>query len=293
MKLHLKIILLFISLKSYSQIINGRIIDSITKEPIEFANVTFLHRDLGVSSDDLGLFKIKIIDNKDNLQISSVGYQKKFFNLSEFNEDKIYTVDIELAPKTEKLEEVVIINKKINYTGLKTLGLSKKLKVRTGFPFGYEFCNYIKNPTNKKGKIKNIILSLNEKKDFDYIATYNIKFYEYDSINKKPGEEIYFENLIIEPQNKTYKLKIDVDSLKIKLPANGVCIGVEILNTKYKENIKTMSIIAPSINFTHTQMEVLTWNRYRSKKWIVGTHKSQVKDSFVNAMINIEVQIEK
>jgi hypothetical protein len=28
-----------------------------------------------------------------------------------------------------------------------------------------------------------------KKKDFDYLATYNIRFYEFDSINRTPGEE--------------------------------------------------------------------------------------------------------
>jgi hypothetical protein len=41
-----------------------------------------------------------------------------------------------------------------------------------------------------------------KKKDFDYLATYNIRFYEFDSINRTPGEELYFENLIVEPTKK-------------------------------------------------------------------------------------------
>jgi hypothetical protein len=53
-----------------------------------------------------------------------------------------------------------------------------------------------------------------KKKDFDYLAKYNIRFYEFDSINRTPGEELYFENLIVE-QNKTYKLKINIDALKL------------------------------------------------------------------------------
>lgn len=285
--------ILFVNISSFSQSINGRVIDSITKKPIEFVNITFVKKDLGVNSDNLGNFKIKIKETNDNLQISSIGYRKKYISLLSFNENKNYTLDIELSPKAEKLEEVIISNKKKNYSKIKTFGLSKKLKVRSGFPFGYEFCNYIKNPSNKFGKIQSVILSLNEKKEFDYLATYNIKFYEYDSIKKIPGEELYFENLIVEPQNKTYKLKINIDSLKINLPKNGICVGVEIINTKYKEEISSMSKIAPSINFTHTQMEVLTWTRFRSKKWIIGTHKSQVKKSFVNAMINIEGKLEK
>lgn len=54
-----------------------------------------------------------------------------------------------------------------------------------------------------------------------------------------------------------------------------------------------MDKIAPSINFTHTDQKVLTWTRYRNKEWKIGTSKSQVKNSFVNAMINIEVQMQQ
>jgi hypothetical protein len=43
----------------------------------------------------------------------------------------------------------------------------------------------------------------------------------------------------------------------------------------------------------HIQNGNFNLTRFRSKKWIIGTHKSQIKDVFVNAMINIEVQIEK
>ena len=278
---------------SHSQVIKGKVIDSLTKNPVELANITFVKRDLGVHSDRGGMFKIKVKDLLDELQISSVGYNKKTISLLTFNESKDYTIEFELSPKTEILGEVIISNKKKNYGSVKTFGLIKKLKVRSGFPFGYEFCNYIKNPTNKKGKIKSIILSLNENTEADFLATYNLKFYEYDSVNKRPGEEIYFENLIVEPQNKTYRLKIDIEPLKIKLPQSGICVGVEIVNTKYDQEISSMAKIAPRINFTHTKMEILTWTRFRSKKWAVGTHKSQVKDSFVNAMINIEVQLEK
>lgn len=289
MKFIFMLTMIFANITTYSQTLQGRIIDSITKKPIELVNITFVKKDLGVNSDINGNFKIKIKDNTDSLQISSVGYKTKIIDLLTFNK----TADIELSPKIEKLEEILISNKKKNYTSSKTLGLNKKLKVRTSLPFGYEYCNFIKNPSNKNGKVKSIILSLNKRREFDYLATYNIRFYEYDSINKTPGEELYFENLIVEPQNKTYQLKINIDTLNIKLPKKGICIGVEIINTKYNEEISSMSKIAPNINFTHTTKDILTWIRFRSKNWKIGTHKSQVKDAFVNAMINIEVEIEK
>jgi hypothetical protein len=47
----------------------------------------------------------------------------KNFNLSKFNETLDYAVDIELSPKIEKLEEI-LISKKEKYSS-KILGLNK------------------------------------------------------------------------------------------------------------------------------------------------------------------------
>lgn len=285
--------ILFTTFNSTSQTLRGKVIDSISKKPLELVNITYIKNDFGVNSNINGGFEIKIVDNNDVLQISSIGYKKKYLSLKEIVDSNINNIEIALVPLIEQLEEVSIINKKKTYYRSHIIGLNKKLKVRTGFPFGYEFCNYIKNAENKTGRINFVILSLNKKKDYDFLATYNIKFYEYDTLTKSPGKEIYFKNIIVQPQNKTYKLKIDVEELKIRFPKDGICVGIEILNTKYPNVNNSMSIIAPSINFTHTHLEIMTWTRYRNKTWKIGTSKSQVKDNFVNAMINLEIQIEK
>lgn len=278
-----------------SQTISGFVLDSITYKPIEFANITYLKTNLGTNADIDGHYNLKLSDSKDKLQISSLGYENKIFDLSDFSQNKDYVFDFYLKQKTEILEEILVVNKKAVYTNSKNLGLNKKRKIKTGFPFGYEFCNLIKNPYSKKGKIKSITLSLSKTAVFDYMATYNIRFYEYNPENKMPGKEIYFENLIVQPENKTYNLKVDVESLKISFPKNGVCIGIEVINKNNTEKTNPMSIIAPGINFTFSEMEILTWSRYRNKTWNIATHKTPFAhtNDFVNAMIKIEVKIEK
>ncbi|MFK5983373.1 MAG: carboxypeptidase-like regulatory domain-containing protein [Flavobacteriaceae bacterium] len=274
---------------SYSQqIYKGRVLDSLSKKPLYLINVSYIKKDIGTYTDAEGFFEIKK-DTTDYLFISSVGYKEKKISINKYN-----NVPILLSEKVEELEEVYISNKKIKYSEVKLVGLKKKLKVRTTLPFGYEFSNLIINPYKKKGVIKTVILDLNKSKKYDYLATYNIKFYNYDPIKKQPGELIYYRNIIINPKNKTYKLKIDVESLKIDFPENGVCIGVEIVNSKYDEPIKNMAIIAPKINFTHTKdFDILTWSRYRNKKWKERTRKSRVKKEYINGSINLEVRIEK
>ena len=296
MKNYYSIILLFFCFFiniTFSQNINGRVIDSLTNEPLNYVNITYINKNIGVNTNELGFYSLKLIDLTEKLLISHIGYEKKIIDLKKFDISKENILDIRLIPKIEVLNEIVITSKKKEYSKIKKIGTSKNIKVKTGFPFGYEFSNLIKNPFNKKGKLISVILNINKRENFDFLSSYNFRFYEYDSINKCPGKEIYFENLVVEPENKTYKLKVDVKNLNIDYPKNGLCIGIQIINAKYENKIESMSRIAPYINFTQTGNEILTWTRYRDKNWTIGTTKSQVSKKHINSMINIEVKLEK
>lgn len=286
----LKSLLLFIILcnanSNAQSKVEGIIKNSITKNNIPFVNVAYEALNVGTISNNEGYFNLKKIDSLKFIQISSVGYESKRVNIETLS--KI----IYLSPKIESLQEVVINSKKLKYTKNIKLGLEQTLKIRTGLPFGYEFSSYIENTYKKRGLIKEVILNLNKAVKYDFLATYNVKFYSFDSIKKQPGKLIYNENIFITPENRTYILKIDVEKLRIKLPIEGICIGIEVVN---KENYKTksMSIIAPKINFTHTKQKCSTWMRFMNKNWILSTNESHAKKGqFVNANINITALIE-
>ena len=285
--------LFFTNFLCNSQILSGKVLDGTSNKPIEYANITFLKTDFGVATDQNGAFKIQLSNIKDQMQISALGYKTEIISLDKYIGIKSYNLDVILVPKHEELPEVIISKNKVQYSNPIRLGLRKKLKVRTSFPFGYEFSNYIKNPNSTDGIVQSVILSLNHANDFDHLATYNIKFYQYDEVLKCPGNELYFENIMLNPKNKTYDLKVDVKSLEIPFPANGICIAVEIINSNYNIEPKSMDKIAPKINFTHSDKDVLTWSRYRNKNWKIATTKSQMREDFVNAMINVVVKIEK
>lgn len=274
-----------------SQTISGLIINSETKDPIPYVNISYLKTNYGTSTDLNGNYEINI-SKTDTIFLSSIGYNSKKISLKKYSNFKNHSVNFYLEPSNEVIEEVIISTKKKKYTSIKKVGSPKKgLKIKTTLPFGYEFSNYIKNPYKKKGKIQTIIISLNKQKKFDYLASYNIKFYEYDPVNNIPGELVYNKNMIVTPKNKTYKMKVNVDSLSINFPKNGICIGLETINRGYKNKI--MSTVAPKINFTNTNKEILTWSRHRNKEWSIKTTKSYLKNKYINAYINLEVKIEK
>lgn len=259
-----------------SQIISGIIVDSISKKPIDLANISFTNSNYNVLSDSEGYFKIDCINPKENLLVSNIGYKNKKLKLS-IKENKYI---IFLTPETQELKEVVIFNnnKKINYSWDKFLKTKRENSQYFGFQFGTEHCTYIANPYRKTGKIKSVSLELEKLKGYledrkykvDYIASYNIKFYNFNNKSNRPGTEIYNKNIIIDPQNKTYTLTIAVDSLHIPFPENGICVGVEIINTKYQNPKKTFAFIGPLMNFSENSecFPIASWIRYRyNGKW--------------------------
>ena len=92
----------------YGQLIHGRIVDRITKEPLSFASIKIGYR--GVISSNDGSFKITIreIDKqkKNQLKISFIGYKTQEINLKSIKDNLI----IEMESMENQLDEVKITN---------------------------------------------------------------------------------------------------------------------------------------------------------------------------------------
>ncbi|EKT4499282.1 carboxypeptidase-like regulatory domain-containing protein [Flavobacterium psychrophilum] len=264
---------------SYSQNISGIILDSISKKPLELASVTLNKTNRGVYSDAEGKFKISLTNENDYLLISYLGYTTKKVCASNFIKTKENNSIFYLSSTTERLNEVFVQNKKTEYGWSQSIQSKRENTRFFGFQFGTENCTYIKNSEHKKGKITAVILDLkkitqynkdNPKWKLDYISNYNIKFYEIDLQNNRPGAEIYNKDIIVNPENKTRNFKINTDSLNIPFPESGVCVGVEMINTRYKNPKEVFATIGPRINFTENRdaNPVMAWSRFRyDKEW--------------------------
>ena len=92
----------------YGQLIHGRIVDRITKEPLSFASIKIGYR--GVISSNDGSFTITIreIDQqkKNQLKISFIGYKTQEINLISIKDNLI----IEMESMENQLDEVKITN---------------------------------------------------------------------------------------------------------------------------------------------------------------------------------------
>lgn len=294
MKLLIQILFLLIVQSTYSQTLEGKILDSVTNLPIEYANITLMTKNKGVYTNIDGKYNFDISKHLyDTLKVSSIGYNSKFIILDKFKSKKNIKLDISLSQKITQLDEVVLNLKKKKYNKKHTIGEDKEGNAAVSSLIGYETCVLIENPFNKDGKLEEIYIKLRKRKNTQFIASLNIKFYSFDKINQKPGYELYTKNLIVKPKNRNYTLNIDVKDMDIYLPKEGMCIGVEFIDPNNES--KKYDVIGPMYRFTYSTEENLTWSKYRGKDWKTGIVKFDYRndDRTGNVMIGADVLFPK
>lgn len=294
MKLLIKILFLLIVQSTYSQTLEGKVIDSVTNQPIEYANIALMTKNKGVYANINGNYNFDISKHLyDTLKVSSIGYNSKFIILDKFENKKNIKLDISLSQKITQLDEVVLNLKKKKYNKKYTIGEDKESNAAVSSLIGYETCVLIENPFSKEGKLDEIYIKLRKRKNSQFIASLNIKFYSFDKINQKPGYELYTKNLIVKPKNRNYTLNINVKDMDIYLPKEGMCIGVEFIDPNNES--KKYDVIGPMYRFTYSTEENLTWSKYRGKDWRTGIVKFDYRndDRTGNVMIGANVLFPK
>ncbi|SDH07081.1 carboxypeptidase-like regulatory domain-containing protein [Winogradskyella thalassocola] len=291
MKINTLLIVLFSISMINAQTINGVVKDSLSGEVIAYANIV-LKNGKGTYSDEFGSFKLTVKNvDTDTLKVSTIGYESQFIPVNLFKDDLIYNVL--LAPKTEGLDEVLISSKKLKYGKKEILGEQREGNQSVTSLIGYETAVLIENPENKTGKVNGVYINLKKRNDAEYIATFNVKFYQFDSIANAPGKLMYNENIYVQPKNKKYRLWVNVEDFGILFPKNGMCVGVEMVNTYGK--VKKYAYFGPMYRYTFTEDKTLqTWSNYHNSGWRDGSieykNPKRTKVGVLNPMIGVEVE---
>lgn len=285
--MHNKLYLLFLALTSFSAFaqVKGTIKDNTTKEPIPYVNIWIEGEDNGTTSDENGNFVLPVgADTTKRILLNSVGYAPAYVKISDIGES------IPLAPKPIELKEVNIANKTgkhhIIVNPLKKLKRVKSYSHGSGarmlaryIPYKPEYeaipyINKIRFPVEKY------------KKSF----TFNLRLYSV-SEDKSPGEPIYDENILITIPPNEKVITIDLSSLNIKMPDDGLYVVVErflikqnISGTVYKKVIDDngklipeekreylYDLFGPAFICEQTTTDEGGWNYYKGK-WNRGYH---------------------
>lgn len=229
----MKAILFFIlfSISLSAQITKGVVKDSLTGQPIPYANIWVENENVATTSEEDGTFSIAV--NKDkNLIFSALGYETRTLKATQVTQ-------VFLNPKAFDLDEVVISNSigtKQNVIGLTENTVAQafdngpRIDVKF-FPYSSE---YKKTPFLKR------VTVYTDSRIED--ATVKLHFYKVDT-NGYPGDELLQKELIVKVKNGTKINKIDMSDFGLIMPKNGLFVGFEKL--MIEKNKKEKTVINP------------------------------------------------
>ena len=192
----------------------GVVVDESGK-PIPYVNIWVENENIGTTSEENGTFSIVVSDKK-NLIFSLLGFEKKTIKASEV--DRVILKEIAF-----QLDEVVLSRRK----------QTKELEIGripdaifeafdNGPRIDVKYFPYSTNYSRIK-YIKKVILLTDNRIES---ATIKIHFYSVDA-NGFPGEELLKKDLVVSVQKGVLKTRFDVSDFNLKMPKNGLFVGVE------------------------------------------------------------------
>lgn len=282
------VLILLFPILNFSQSLKGVVKDSVSKETLQLANITFLKSNSGTNSNLEGKYLLNIKGHLgDSLKVSYIGYKPIYLSLRNFSVDKEYLLNFNLIRDENQLDEVIVSQKKIKYDKQYKLSEKRDGDVAMFSLIGHETACLVENPKAELGRIKSLKLYIRKNKNADFIAKFRIKIYSYNKIENKPEENLLTEDLIISPKNKTYQYVIDLEDKKIPFLEDGVCVGIELVdeNNRSKKGDK----IAPGFRFTYGEKKQLTWYNYRNKGWAKNVLHNRKNNTISNLMVSMTV----
>jgi hypothetical protein len=187
------------------KVCKGILIDSISRSPIEFANIGIVGKGIGTVTNENGEYSFILPDSllNENVRVSIIGFKVKTFSAKEITQKNT----IHLIQEATDLNEVAVSAKKLK---IKTIGnVTTQRSVVAGFKknnLGAELAVKlnIKNPQTQLRNFKLNIASNSLEK-----ALFRLNIYSCDD-KGYPKENILKQQIIIEPADKTGLIEVDL-----------------------------------------------------------------------------------
>ncbi|OIN56540.1 hypothetical protein [Arsenicibacter rosenii] len=203
------------------------IVDSVTNLPVPYAAITCKGCLTGTYSDQNGTVCVDFA-GIDTIRIYSLSYKILFISASEINA----AGQVKLLPNPIELNPVTVSKRKIHSIRLGPY-YTNKLSI------GQHVVNpnsatllavYIPN-TVGDAVISKLYYRLSPKKS-EIATLFRCRIHLWDNVSMKPGNSIlkHDEYIDIEPSQK--KAEIDVTQYALKIPENGIWIGIEVVAYK-------------------------------------------------------------
>ncbi|MFK8061453.1 MAG: carboxypeptidase-like regulatory domain-containing protein [Polaribacter sp.] len=231
--------LFLISTSFFAQKINfsGKLLDVDTKEPIVYANLSFLDSNKGISTTEEGTFSMNLPEKYLNskIHISCLNYKDTIV----FAKD-IYRKTLFLQPLNIVLDEIILTKRieksvvlgevKNNVQGVHTSGMRMLAKY---FPNDKrtKCCTYLEK----------IEIHFSDRKSQRKKAKFRIRLFSKDQKTGLPKDDILNVNLPIETEEGQKTTVIDISAYNIEMPKKGLFIAFEKLFIPFNQYGKNES----------------------------------------------------
>ena len=217
--------LLCIPVLNAQYILQGRIIDALTKEPLLFVNVGVLKKELGTVSNEDGFFFLEVPDvfAKETLRFSMIGFDERDFQVTDLEAILLSNNTLVLAEQTTFLEEVVLTAEKKWDTRVSGNATTSKLLI-TGFTsnqLGNEIALFVK-VKKTPAYIEGIEFSVVE----NIYPEVRFRVNVYSSEYRFPDENILKENIFVTLKQSEGIISVDLKEYDI-LVDDDVFISLE------------------------------------------------------------------
>ena len=206
-------------------ILQGRIIDAFTKQPLPFVNIGVLKKELGTVSNEDGFFFLEVPDlfAKETLRFSMIGFDERDFQVADLEAILLSNNTLVLAEQTTFLEEVVLTAEKKWDTRVSGNSTTSKLLI-TGFTsnqLGNEIALFVK-VKKTPAYIDGIQFSVVE----NIYPEVRFRVNVYSSDYRFPDENILKENIFVTLKQSEGLISVDLKEYDI-LVDDDVFISLE------------------------------------------------------------------
>ena len=217
--------LLSFTVLNAQHILQGRIIDAFTKEPLPFVNIGVLKKELGTVSNEDGFFFLEVPDlfAKETLRFSMIGFDERDFQVADLEAILLSNNTLVLAEQTTFLEEVVLTAEKKWDTRVSGNSTTSKLLI-TGFTsnqLGNEIALFVK-VKKTPAYIDGIQFSVVE----NIYPEVSFRVNVYSSDYRFPDENILKENIFVTLKQSEGLISVDLKEYDI-LVDDDVFISLE------------------------------------------------------------------
>ena len=303
MRFFVLLFILFCAIGVHGQevLFEGHVYDHKTKEPIPYVNLSFLNTLKGTSTDEKGHFFIDIptpfLDKQ--IHISSLGYKdtivvaKNIYKMKRFD----------MVEESYELDEVVVSQSLGNSDVLNPIS---SYSLTSGFSSSstpWVLALYFPNIGAQKKYMEKVTVFFQKNSEFNRpTAKFRLRIYDVDPETKKPKTDILRKSMVLESNVEEDFVSIDLGALNMKIPQEGIYVGVEWLFVPY--NWYKNTLIHPLTNkkviedrFAPTFGAVYNKNQnYKAMVYGMGEwtdFKVRSKDNTKNLIPAISVKLSK